>query len=218
MNIFPTKIKIGGFTHNVEYCNSFSLGSCAVGIYNKQNFLIKILLDAGEMKRSDIRVQETLLHEIFHGIDNIYLDSHVPEGNDFIERLSVGWFSVLSTIDLDLESSKLPKFLRINNINYKIICPYHFEDEPSTEKMVISAIDYESGIIYFNDKSEDGFTFSSPIIKSELLCCIQYIILRDYCIPEEIFNSKYKIFINGLYQVLFDNNLNKIFLEGSKGK
>jgi hypothetical protein len=219
MNLFPEKIKIGGVNHEIQYCDKFSLGSSSVGIYNKAKLSIRILLGDKDSERSLNRIHETLLHEILHGIDNIYIDSFIPEGQGIIERLSVGLYSVLTTEDLKLTNPILPKTIRINNINYKIICPYVFMDEPSSDKLIVSAINYEGGLIYFNDKEEDGTRYPASAIKSELLSCIIYVILRDYCISDEVFGDKYRCFINGLYQVLVDNNLDKLFLEGArKGK
>jgi hypothetical protein len=214
MNLFPESIKIGGINHKVEYSNKFSIGSTSVGFYYTSQHKIKILKSYSDINLSIQRIHETLLHEIIHGIDHIYCGSSIDEENNIVERLSVAFYSVLSTIDLYLKNNNFPKSIFINGINYKIICPYTFEDSINE---LNSAVNYESSEIYLSNCNSEGI-YSPSFIKTEFLWCLLYIIIKDYAIEDDSIKSVDQSFANGLYQVIVDNDLNRLFLEGNKNR
>jgi hypothetical protein len=214
MNLLPTSIKIAGVNHEVEYCKNFSVGSSSVGFYIVAQRKIKILTESRGEKRSIQRIQETLLHEILHGVDALYCGGDIVEGKDIIERLSAGWYTFLSNTDLKLTTLELPKRLKINSGNFEILCPYTFSDEVKSPN---SVIDYEAGLIYLEDSDSEGI-FNPSYLKSELLCGINYILMKEYGIDDEHLTEVEQPFTNGLYQVLVENNLNNIFRETNKRK
>jgi hypothetical protein len=212
MNLLPKSIKIGGSIYSVEYCESFSIGSSNVGLFVNAQSKIKILTHFMGKKRTIQRLHETLLHEIMHGIDHIYCSESITEGKDIVERLSSGWYALLSNNDFKLRTMSLPKTVRLNNILYDIICPYQFNDDIKSPH---SVVDYEACKLYITNKDEEG-VYSPAFFKTELLWCLNYLIEKEFCLEDDSLKNTDLSFSNGLYQVLVENNLDLIFFEGAR--
>lgn len=213
----PEKIKIGGHLYDVEMNDRFEDVDEDVNaqiMYEFSKIQIPVSTKS-EKKRNIARVYKSLLHELCHGIDAVYTGGSIELSESYeetIEKIDTGWMQILSDNRLFLkEEYKIPKSVRIGGIEYKVDYPYRYNEVMD----VACSFDYVTSIIKLSD-SMNGILRSSSVIKVNFLSILFNVICINYKIDlgmdtleeEKVIRTS---FVNGLYQVLVDNDLEKLF-------
>jgi len=213
----PKKIKIGGHIYDVEMDDRFEDIDEDVNAQIMYEFSkIQIPVSTSrEKKRNTVRIYKSLLHELCHGIDAIYTGNSIELLDSYeetIEKIDTGWMQVLSDNRLFLkEEYKLPKSVRIGGIEYKVDYPYKYNEVMD----VACSFDYATSTIKLSD-SMNGILRASSVIKVNFLAIVFNIICMNYKITFDMGTMEEEktirtSFVNGLYQVLVDNDLEKLF-------
>ena len=209
MKKLPSKIKIGGMDYKVLYPYEFEDdSSVSTGLHEAGTNLIKISEYEDGIKRHPHKILETFIHEIVHAVDFVYVKYELSE--KFVTVFSKGLTGVLLNNNLKLSERgyQLVKKVKIGGYEYKVIYPYKFRD---TGSFLTSDLNNATFIIRI--AKED---FDSTYIKANLLYCVSVGIFSTY-----FFNSvedeyedceiNWKSFSQGLFQVIVDNKLEKLF-------
>lgn len=106
----PKKIKIGGHEYDVIFPYNFKEIDSYLGLHDLLARKIYISeVDYSGNIRKDSDIYKTLLHEILHGIDSVYLKDRLAEEDDhekIIDSLADGLLQVLTDANL---LKKLPQ-------------------------------------------------------------------------------------------------------------
>jgi hypothetical protein len=121
--LLPETVKIGGYDYDVIFPYDFDEAPGFTGLHNYPSGIIKVA-DKG---RPWAKIHETLLHEIFQGLDYIYFGGTLGPGQ--IQKLAMGWYQLLRDNDIDWQDfEKIPKSVKVGGYTYKIDYPYRFVD------------------------------------------------------------------------------------------
>ncbi len=194
-SFLPKKIKIGGFDYEIIFVERFvDNNDMNVGLCLSPRTCIYISEYSKEYKLVKPKIIQTLLHEIFHAIDNIYCNSIFREED--VVLLESLWFHVLADNDLHISSEKMPSSIRVLGHTYEIIHNYDFELDNSNS--VGSCTNFFENKIYMSNNMDEGH------IKVQILSCITEIFINNGFFND---NFPHLPFSQGLYQVLKDNKL-----------
>lgn len=197
-SIIPPKLKIGGYTYKVVLKERFApamrsnTGLC-------QNDLSTITISAyfEEAKIDKTKIIQTLLHEILHAIDSIYCGNIFSE--DDIVTLEHAWFAVLADNNLYISyKNKLPDNIRILGHTYNIYYNQEFEFHNNSAYTIVQP--NEKNILC-------GKGADIEHTKTHILISISQIFEDSSIIVEDF---PYIQFCQGLYQVLYDNKLDRL--------
>lgn len=217
----PKKIKVGGHVYDVEMSERFKEADEDVNaqvLYEFGKIQIPIFRRS---KKNTVKIYKSLLHELCHSIDAIYTGGRIElldTYEDIMERIDTGWMQILSDNNLHLKDEyKMPEVVRVGGMNYKIDYPYQFSEVAD----VSSHVDTDSLTISISD-SMNGLSRSPSVIKINLLIIVFNLVCINYKIDfgtDDVGEDRSikESFVNGLYQVLVDNDLEKLFYSGGRG-
>ena len=195
----PKKIKIGGHVYTVEFPHKFKDldDRFAQHSYNHLSILITDTAYDGD-KRDDQWIVTSLLHEVIHAIDSIYIHKVLTE--EYVEAMSFGLLQVFrdnkSTFDILSNTKWIPKKLNILGYIYKIKYPYVFSEDES----VFFVLKNSSCEVLIDDGQGK---IHKSVLKCAMLDCI--ITAIEYINKFNLDNIVETSLAQGLYQVLVDN-------------
>lgn len=121
--LIPEMVKIGGMVYTILFPYEFDEAPNNIGLHNYPAGVIKVS-DGG---RPWAKIHETLLHEIVHAIDYVWLGCLM--GHTQIHKLAQGWYQVLCDNNIDWQDyEKIPKKVKVGGYTYKIEYPHRFVD------------------------------------------------------------------------------------------
>jgi hypothetical protein len=165
MKKLPKKVKVGFAEYTVIYPYVFEDDPTFVGYHDGPNCELKISSHTHNVRRADIKIYETLLHEIVHAIDYIYCCCSMNETE--VTQLAKGLLHVLRENNLYLnDRNKMPKEVNIGGFTYNVDCPYEV-----SEGVVSSIVKHESLSILLAG-GYDGRDFNWRILKKNFLTAI----------------------------------------------
>ena len=200
----PKKIKIGYHTYNVTYPFEFKDEDNLLGLHCGISGTIRV-----SKHKNDQILRETLLHEVFHGIDAVYLGDVLSE--EVITKISKAWFQVIKDNNLYTDNlEKFAKTIKIGPFKYKILLDYEFND---TVTSLAGICDHEKLLIKI--ASKDRMDDYSPECMKAILCFTVFSAIKYcYCIEDETLEKiPDRVLGAGIYQVLRDNKLEELIKE-----
>jgi hypothetical protein len=203
----PKYVKIGGFNYEVVFPYIFGESSSYLGLHSTEDLKIFLTPHATvDELLPRTKVHEALLHEIIHGVDAVYFEDNMDHGQLYL--LSNTLHQVLHDNELNIKNTKkpLPKKVKIFGMDYKIIL-WEFTEVDSNS----SALEDTCSIKISKDLSNLNYQ------RAQLVFCIVAIVycklrLFDSEISKnsEENNRNFRVFARGLYQVIVDNDLERI--------
>ena len=193
----PKKLKIGGFNYDIKLVERFDDAAGKIGLCrNGANELYASIYNL-EARNSDSKIIQILLHEILHAVDYVYCNNRFTE--EGIVDLESIWFTVLAENDLYISyDNKYPESIRVLGQTYNITYDYDFEfnniEGIGTRVKFPELEIYCSGGLHKRHK------------KMQILSCIMQIFLNEGYFDDEV---PILPFVQGLYQVLRDNKLDR---------
>ena len=201
----PEKIKVAGMIYDIIFPYTFesSANGNMVGIHCPCSLEIKISdVSNYGIVRHDVKIVETLVHEVLHAIDSWYLSSFIDEEN--ISLLAYGIMDAIKQNKEFIPQSKIPKFFHIGGVKYRIIPNYCFTDSAEEHNMAIEYDLLEIRIV-------NGVEYNSDYRK--FLCLLGYIhaIIEWYQIDflsGNQFRDRFAmLLVMGIKQVFEENSL-----------
>lgn len=218
----PKKLKVGGQVLDVVFPWVFKEDDAMVGLHENRECVIKV---AGTYRGEQIpeaRIKQTFIHETIHAIDFYYL-CHILTGDEsVIDRFASGWFNVIMNNDLNLRSNKfeLPKVLKVQDYLYEVVYPYEYLDMYPAP---LFSVDTNMCVVRF---SHEHLKCSMDILKMNLVHSLNVIINceNDILATSKLANNGniealpkdvvIELLSNGLFQVIVDNDLEKVIRNG----
>ena len=207
----PKTVKIGGFKYEVIFPYIFKETSEYMGLHCTED--LKIFLTpyvSMEEIATRARVHEALLHEIIHGIDAVYFEDDMEHGD--VYSLSNLFHQILHDNDLNLKdtSKPLPKKIKILGTVYDVLL--HKFDELETN----SSVSEDASLLRIsNDITNLSYQRSLLVfcITASVFCKLRLFDPEIVKRAEE-HRNKYRIFARAMYQVVVDNDLEKVMRNG----
>ena len=200
MKKLPKKIDICGVEHEVLFPYEF-LDKDYLGLYERYQLRIKVSGKYYGVDRPWLRIIETFIHEILHGIDFIMCDGKF--NHDVINSLSYGWMSVLSKNNLF--GAGIPKKVHINGFVYDVKYPFVFPDDDTILSQVVNHLLVIR--IAGNDSVEK---FHVEFVRQHLIQRITNAIIFNYLHKDEPDNEDLTTLSSGIYQTFRKIDWNKI--------
>ena len=207
----PKTVKIAGFVYEVLFPYSFKETIDYMGMHCEEDLLIYLTpyANIGELAPRS-KVHESLLHEMVHGIDSSYFEGNMAHRD--VYNLSSVWHQVLHDNDLNIKDIKkpLPKSVKILGGCYDVV-KYTFE-----EVDVNSSISEDTSIFKIG-KEITNLHYQRSLL---VFCITTAIFCRlrmfddDITDEAEINRSNFRVFSRAMYQVIVDNDLEKVMRNG----
>ena len=198
----PNKVKIGGFTYKIVTKDTSETEHTLGGLHSLSTLEITIFLYVRNRKRPLPLIHQTLLHEIFHAI-NEYYDVSLNEVQ--VDQLASGWYDVLKNNNIEWNNvNKIPKKVKVGGYTYRVDYPHCFSDDTGP---FYSCTLNDLLTIFIGDGSDDE-KYNPQIIKNALCRGITSAILFTYFgngDKNKLDQSVQARLSNGTYQVLVDN-------------
>lgn len=193
----PNVIKVAGINFKVELKEKFRDDSCNNwGFCNPSKARILILTVYDGVELSTCTILASVLHEIVHAIDHVYLNGDLSE--ETVTILSDIVFHILSDNGLDFSGT-----IKILGKTYEIIDNYEFKDCDQSISLVVD----ESQLKILRS----GYENSEVLRMCTLKCVLGSIFRNSSFLDEEIVdNFNFNAFSSGLFQVLNDSGLDDI--------
>jgi len=190
----PKKIRIGGFDYIIEYPFEFDTND----YFGKTSFYNTVIKLANKTKGYKLKksiIIETLVHELVHAIDMVYLGAVLEEED--VERLSKILVMFFKHSDFSLLDDTIPTKLCIMNEEIEVINDYEFEDSDNSYQL-----NPLLGEFLINTEGQ-----TIPRVKHGILeLCINRMINVLYIDNEELSEeNKLHAFTSGIFQVFSDN-------------
>jgi len=211
------KVKIGGIKYDIVFPYKTETNKNLIGMHVLSSSQIYIIDEFDGYKLSWCKIHETLLHEILHGISNVYCNNVECEGisHSSITKISIGLYQVIRDNNLNIKNFvDYPKQIKVGGFTYDIIKDFKFADEPTT---VWFDIKQTRTKLYFSGE-RDG-EINSNDFKASLFCMgLLYAICGVYLAEDEDVPliANMNSFGQGIQQVLKDNNIEKMIKNGIK--
>lgn len=207
----PSHLKIGGLNYKVFYPYLFKTNPALLGLHEGDQQRIKISHLFLNQPRIWPKIVESFIHEVIHAIDHVYCAAIMKEGEVFI--MSNWIYTIIRDNDFSIKSNKIPDKLKIGGFTYDVIDHHEFQDN---ENDACSA-DNEYLKIWMTDNDRYGKPYGPGIKMTNFL----FLIVCSICEMSGMYlgfeygenigdMSKQDTFVNGLYQVVCDNNLEKL--------
>lgn len=208
----PKQLKIGGFKYDVIYPYVFANEPTFVGLHEGDQRTIKIAKVFMSIPRSWPKIMESLLHEVIHAIDHTYCSKVMTENETNVFSNHI--FALLQDNDLQIHKTKLPETVKIGGFTYAVVHPYEYADGEDYS----CSSDNEQLMFRMASKNGLGDTYASEVLFSNMLYLIFCAFSEISCVPrgfslgQELGSGGmfFQNFVNGLYQVMVDNDLEKI--------
>jgi hypothetical protein len=208
----PKRLKIGGFNYKIIYPYLFPNEPTYVGLHEGDQKVIKIPNMYTSYPRAWQKILESLMHEVVHAVDNCYCAKVITE--DETNIFSTHLFMVLRDNDLNLKANKLSSSVKIGGFVYDIIFPYKYKDGEDCA----CSLNHERLQFRMTNADRLGDLYSPQNLMTNFLylimCAISEIcsVPRGFSYGAELENQgrHFQTFVNGFYQVLVDNDLEKL--------
>lgn len=208
----PKKIKIGGFNYEVIFPYTFKETESYMGLHCTEDLQIFLtpFIHGNNVFTSRAKMHECFLHEIIHGIDAVYLSDDMEHREVYM--LAQTFHQVLHDNILNIKAinKPLPKKIKIGGVDYNVFihdfkeidsnCSVNEETCSLAISDCITNLQYQRSLLVF------GIT---AIIYARLKLFDSEISVRS-CSNDRDF----RIFSRGLYQVIVDNDLERIMKNG----
>ena len=202
--VVPDKVVIGPFTYDVMYPAEKLDGNEVVGLFEHGAGRIRLSDRDGGVKRNPQKIVETLIHEIFHGIDISFCGDVMSE--EMISMLSTIWYGILVDNDLGLQTNKLPDVVKVGGVFYDVIFPFDFDDG---DNCIAARACHASTTILIAD-NYNTVKNSLEFLQSNLILSTMSAVIGVFEISlSDVPDNALSTFCTGLYHVLRDNDLEK---------
>ena len=208
----PQQLKIGGFSYKVTYPYIFRNEPTFVGLHEGDQQTTKTSKYFANLERSWPKILESLFHEIVHAIDHCYCAKVMTE--DETNVFSNALFMLFRENDLQLKKNKLPESIKIGTFVYDVQNPYDYDDGEDYS----CSSDNEQLLFKMSMCDKQGKPYNGAVSMVNLLYLAMCSICETSCVPrgfslgETLSNGgmHFITFCNGLYQVIVDNDLEKL--------
>jgi hypothetical protein len=218
----PKKLKVGGQTLDVVFPCVFKEDDAMVGLHESREARIKIAGTYRGEPIPDSRIKQTFIHEVLHAVDFYYLCHTLTDDEAVIDRFASGWFNVFMNNNLNLKSNKfeLPKVVKVQDYLYKVIYPYEYSDMFPAP---LFSVDTNMTILRF---SHEHLKCSLDVLRMNLVHALTVVINceNDILGTSRLANNDHianfpkdaviELFSNGIFQVIIDNDLEKVIKNG----
>lgn len=221
---FPKKLKVGAQQYTIIYPWVFKEEDSMVGLHENREGVIKVAETFRGDRIPDNKIKQTLLHEIMHAIDFYYLSHMLTEDESIIDRFATGWLSIFMNNNINFTSNKFtfPKTLKMNDFTYKINYPYEYLDMAPAP---LFSVDTNMNNIKFSIEHK---RCSIDVMKMNMVHAITVVINceNDILGSSKLYNNGnpdllpkdfvIEILANGMFQVIVDNDLEKVIRQNGK--
>lgn len=211
----PKQLKIGGFNYKISYPYTFENDFKKLATHEWNQKKSKVSDTYLGKKRAWTRITESLLHEIIHALDYVCCNRIMVE--DEVILYSTHIFMVLRDNDIQFSKNIVPSTIRIAGHDISVLYPYEFTDG----EVCTGNFDDESLEMKLSDRNGKKDLFSPQTIMCNLLYLIMCAVGDLTCVPKGFIHSLeseesvginvLSNFTNGLYQVIIENDLEKVF-------
>ena len=205
----PETLKVGAVTYKIIFPYTFNEDSSYIGLHEFDTLTIKLGIMSPSHQSAMLpkqRIQESLIHEMIHAIETIFCDSLFTE--EEVERLSMAWHSILTENDLHIRNNNkcMPKKVKIFSFYYDI----KFVEFNDIEDQSICSSN--ACTIHMADSVR---LMSTQLQKMLLIYMLNCLIDRAFDMRfvderKEGLNKVFKCFSSGFYQVLYENDLERV--------
>lgn len=199
----PKKLKVGGLIYQV-ILKDFEDNPELDGHHSGTKLVIEI--NSNETY-DDQYIMYIFIHELIHAIDLAYTDNMIDE--DTVILLSKGLLNFIRWNDFDFDKNIIPSSIIICGTRYKVIYPYIPEGYDNQD--TISEVSPFEMYIRLNN-TVHGNKINIERIKIMFIECVIDLILKEYNLKydDEEENFNVSSFTTGVYQVIKDNQLDKV--------
>ena len=197
----PKKVKVGGLFFDIKYPYPFSENLTYYGLCQNMQSEIKIGNHLLGEKLDVSNIVDTYIHEIIHAVDYVYTNYSLKE--ESVALLSRALIEFFKYNDFNIDTTVIPKEIKIFTSIFKVKDDYVFEEG---NKNIIQIDDINNKI------SIELKKYNLYAVKSMLFECCMSNLLNLYGIDDDIFKEEVSVraFTSGVYQVVLDNNLEKL--------
>jgi hypothetical protein len=206
----PETLKVGAVNYKVIFPYLFDEDSAYVGLHEYETLTIKLGIMSPSHQSQYLpkqKIYQYFLHEIMHAIDSIFCDCILTESE--VDKLSMAWHSILteSSVNIRKNSNVIPKHIKIFSLYYDVKY-LNFKDIEDQSICSSNCCTIEM--------SKDVENVEPQLQKMLLVYMINCLIDRIFEMrftyeKNEDLNKVFRCFSSGLYQVLYENDLESMF-------
>ena len=137
----PSKVNVGPVEYKVIFPYEFKECNDRVAQHSYTEAKIWISDKYDGRLRQDYTIKNSLLHELLHAIDVIFIEGDLEEG----QIVTLG--NILCGVFKKTSFKNIPEIVEIGGLEYSILYPYHF----SETKEFFSYSDHSSCTIFVNE-------------------------------------------------------------------
>ena len=206
----PETLKVGAVNYRVIFPYLFDEDSAYVGLHEYETLTIKLGIMSPSHQSQALpkqKIYQYFLHEIMHAVDAIFCDGFMTEAE--IEYISMAWHSILSENDINIKKNMkvMPRKIKIFSLYYDV----RYSKFKDIEDQSICSTNCCS-IELADDVKRADTQLQKMLLVYMVNCIIDRIFeMRFTYEKEKYLTNIYRCFSSGLYQVLYENELESMF-------